>query len=394
MVLADLALYTLALAGHTTLWLVFQNQVLATAMPRWALKTLTTFAHLCLVMAPVWWLLWARSAGWEIVGRTDWSTASPAQVFYVLFCAVFGLVVVPPFFWRRLTYRPPQVLRSNDSQYLDIASRMGYHPVGEGFRRVYTRLPRNEVFRLEVNEKLIQLPRLPRSLDGLSIAHISDLHYTGAVAEEFFHEIVDLVNTMQPDLIALTGDVVDKFQCIDWIGPTLGKLRAVHGAYFVLGNHDLYVKDVARLRRTLVACEFVDLGSRWLSHQIGEGRVILAGNELPWIAPAADMTGSGAVDSREPSLRILLAHSPDQLAWARRRDFDLMLAGHTHGGQIRLPWIGPVVTPSRKNVRYASGVFHEPPTVMHVSRGVSSLMPLRWNCLPEITKLVLRAPQP
>jgi hypothetical protein len=67
-----------------------------------------------------------------------------------------------------------------------------------------------------------------------------------------------------------------------------------------------------------------------------------------------------------------------------------MLAGHTHGGQIRLPVIGPMVSPSRFGVRYASGVFHEAPTLMHVSRGISGLDPIRINCLPEVTKIILR----
>ncbi len=69
-----------------------------------------------------------------------------------------------------------------------------------------------------------------------------------------------------------------------------------------------------------------------------------------------------------------------------------MLAGHTHGGQIRFPRIGPILAPSRYGVRFASGVFHLPPMVMHVSRGLSGLQPLRFNCPPELARLVLRAP--
>ncbi len=69
-----------------------------------------------------------------------------------------------------------------------------------------------------------------------------------------------------------------------------------------------------------------------------------------------------------------------------------MLAGHTHGGQIRFPLVGAIFAPSRFGVRYACGVFHETPTVMHVSRGLSGLDPLRYNCAPELTKLVLRCP--
>src|SRR5262249_32468011 len=89
-------------------------------------------------------------------------------------------------------------------------------------------------------------------------------------------------------------------------------------------------------------------------------------------------------------LRVLLAHTPDRYAWARARGFDLMLAGHTHGGQICFPVIGPTVCPSLYGTKYASGFFHERPTLLHVNRGTASLFPLRINCPPELSKLVLR----
>jgi predicted MPP superfamily phosphohydrolase len=84
-----------------------------------------------------------------------------------------------------------------------------------------------------------------------------------------------------------------------------------------------------------------------------------------------------------------LAHTPDQIEWARVHDFDLMLAGHTHGGQIQLPGFGAVLSPSRYGVEYAEGTFYEHPTLMHVSRGISGTRQLRLNCPPELTKLIL-----
>ncbi|MFP6613093.1 MAG: metallophosphoesterase, partial [Pirellulales bacterium] len=118
----------------------------------------------------------------------------------------------------------------------------------------------------------------------------------------------------------------------------------------------------------------------------------LAGNELPWFPPAADMSTANSRGDDSQLLRIVLAHSPDQFVWARQHDADLMLAGHTHGGQIRLPVIGAIVSPSRYGTRYACGAFFEPPTVMHVSRGISGTVPVRHNCPPELTKLVLVNP--
>ena len=89
-------------------------------------------------------------------------------------------------------------------------------------------------------------------------------------------------------------------------------------------------------------------------------------------------------------LRILLAHSPDQFRWAQANDIDLMLAGHLHGGQVKFPLLGAIASPSIYGVRYVAGVFRNSNTVMHVSRGVGSLTPLRIGCPPEVALLVLR----
>ena len=91
----------------------------------------------------------------------------------------------------------------------------------------------------------------------------------------------------------------------------------------------------------------------------------------------------------QSAFRILLSHSPDQLPFAQAHSCDLMLAGHTHGGQIRLPWLGALISPSWYGWRYAGGTYHVPPTLMHVSRGLSGKQPIRLNCPPEIALLVL-----
>ncbi|MFM9069268.1 MAG: metallophosphoesterase, partial [Planctomycetota bacterium] len=87
--------------------------------------------------------------------------------------------------------------------------------------------------------------------------------------------------------------------------------------------------------------------------------------------------------------RLLLAHSPDQWRWAREHQFQLVLAGHTHGGQIVFPGIGPVIAPSLDGVEYAGGVYEVAGRVMHVSRGISGKTPVRWHCPPEVTLLTL-----
>ncbi|MFO0942505.1 MAG: hypothetical protein U0930_17345 [Pirellulales bacterium] len=124
------------------------------------------------------------------------------------------------------------------------------------------------------------------------------------------------------------------------------------------------------------------------------------GNERPWFerhSKLADSPDDQVADKVVQSpigqtLRVGVSHSPDQIGWARSRKLDLMLAGHTHGGQARFPLIGPLVAPSLYGSKFASGVFYLPPTIMHVSRGVAGTHPLRWRCPPEITLLTLRSP--
>jgi predicted MPP superfamily phosphohydrolase len=241
------------------------------------------------------------------------------------------------------------------------------------------------MYQLHVHEKTIGHPRLPESLDRLSIAHLSDLHLSGAITRPFFEHVVERANQLEPDIVALTGDIIDTDRCLDWLPHTVGKLKSRYGSFFILGNHDLRLPDTGALRSALTDVGLVDLGGRW---QVIEGmgeQVLIAGNEWPWFGPRPDPPAATR------TFRILLSHSPDQIRWARRHSFDLMLAGHTHGGQIRLPILGPILAPSLHGVKYACGVFEEAPTCLHVSRGISSLEPIRFNCPPELTKLVLKA---
>ncbi len=108
------------------------------------------------------------------------------------------------------------------------------------------------------------------------------------------------------------------------------------------------------------------------------------GHEGPWFA-APDLTGCPP-----EGFRLCLSHTPDNLPWAKERHIDLVLAGHVHGGQIRLPVVGSIFVPSKFSRRYDGGTFHEGPTVMHVSRGLAGEVPLRINCRPEVTLVVLR----
>jgi predicted MPP superfamily phosphohydrolase len=146
------------------------------------------------------------------------------------------------------------------------------------------------------------------------------------------------------------------------------------------------------LREALDEAGIVDISSRAQSFAIRDTEILIAGTELPWFgaAPQIDESAEAAKTSDGQRLfRLLLSHSPDQFAWARQHDFDLMLAGHTHGGQIRLPYLGALIAPSRYGFRYASGVFYEAPTLLHVTRGIAGQHQIRLNCPPELALLRL-----
>jgi hypothetical protein len=248
-------------------------------------------------------------------------------------------------------------------------------------------LPGNQLLELSVHQKTIRIPRLPDRLSGFTITHLTDTHLTGKVAKMYFEEVVRRTNELDSDVIAVTGDLFDKTACLDWIPDIFGKLQARHGVYFILGNHDLRV-DSTELRRRLSDVGLVDVGGQWTSVNVNDTPVILAGNEVPWFAPAADLSDCPPRDECE-QLRVLLTHSPDQITWALDSAADLVLAGHTHGGQIRLPLVGPLASSSRMGTRYAGGIYDVPPAVLHVCRGISSTFPIRFNCPPELAQLKL-----
>ncbi len=422
----------LALLGHTSFWVGLVNRMHSRAWPESLLRGLTLGCVLC------WGVLGAgflrgiiASSLPEVAENVGWAgwfmhLAWPWQV-YGVFCWLVAGRNLWAWWWRYVLHRPPNVLLSQQvaSIYLPAPAQKppGDHPL--------VWVPQNEILRMELTRREIQLAHLPPELDGLCLLHLSDLHFTGRVGQDWFRQLMEICAQLNPDLITFTGDFLDTMDCLGWIPKVFAPLNARWGVYFILGNHDWRL-DWPRIRAEMAQMGFVWLGGRWTllpepgphrkpaglssksatpcsgssisppdtyrtgskKNSVGDnrdGRILLAGNELPWIGPAPDLSTAPPPASEGGPVRILLAHSPDQLRWARKHQFDFMLAGHTHGGQIQIPLVGPILTPSRSGVRYSGGVFHEPPTVLHVTRGISAEWPLRWNCPPEVVLLVLRS---
>jgi predicted MPP superfamily phosphohydrolase len=373
-----------ALVGHVLLWIEFINHSHATRMPRWGVWALTLFGFGALGFGPLAFIvLW-----WLGAHETAWRALYPALQYYAILCIVSAGVLGPLAVFHRRRKRLRNAEQLSAVSY-EFGQPLGLRIDGRRVERWLNYLPGNEVFHLEVTHKRLTIDGLPPELDGLRLCHLTDLHYTGRIPRRFFDEVVEQANALAPDLTLLTGDIVDKSPCIDWLAPTLGKLRAVHGCYYILGNHDKRV-PIDRLRAEIERCGLKSVSHRTLTLDVRGATILLAGNELPWLPPAANMKQGALLPGERPHLRLLLSHSPDQFAWARAYAFDLMLAGHNHGGQIAFPWIGPVFVPSRYGVKYASGLFYEAPTLLHVSRGVSSELPARLRCPPEVALLELR----
>ncbi len=391
--MSDVLLAAVAIVGHVCLCVWIVNRLHATALPYSVIKTFDLFWYSAVFGVPalIAWSLWQGA----IPFLQQRSLLRGLAAIYLGVCLVAALLSTRVW-WRYLTDAlTTDRLAANHTRSIDMVERIGHVPCDSSLTRLAASLPANQVFQLAIQEKTLTLPRLDVRLAGLRIAHLSDLHFTGRVTADYYREIVEETNRLSPDMVVIAGDIIDKRQCLPWLQDILGGLKSRYGTFFVLGNHDLRVRDELGLRRQLVEAGMIDLGGRWQTVQIDaenrrRGSVLLAGNELPWFVPAADLRGVPPADPERPVLKIAVAHSPDQIDWARHFDFDLMLAGHTHGGQICLPLIGPVFSPSRYGVKYAAGTFFEDPTLLHVSRGLSGTRPLRFNCQPELALLILQ----
>ncbi len=374
------------LVGHVAIWTWLYNRLHASRLPSRIVQRLEKFVILATFCSLVVATIWLLGCGSHWLTGASGSPHWPACIWGLICWCMLGYVTLS---WaiRRWRQRRPVCLLSNDTQVLDLQQTHGTRLLGDSLTRLLASIPGNEILEIHFQHKVITVDRLPTELDGLRIAQITDLHMTGQLQREFFDAVVARTNQWEAELVVITGDLVDKDSCIAWVPPTLGQLTSQFGVYALLGNHDQRLADVGRLRQTLADCGIEDLGGRCVMRRVRGVDVLFGGNECPWFAPAPEVP---ELPGEVRPFSILLSHSPDPLPWARRHRFDLMVAGHTHGGQIRFPWIGPVICPSRYGVWYASGLFHAAPTVLHVSRGLSGVHTLRLNCPPEVTLLELR----
>lgn len=381
-----IALFTFLLLGalgHAGLVVWAYNSINATGFRRTTIKRiekLILVAGLILPAVAVFVEFQSRESGAEL----SFLELHLANKVLLVSLSLFAVSAAPFWIESRPVFSQAKERSAQVMSHLWKPEVRGTHFRGRKFA-LMGRLPLNEIDWMEVNQKKLFLNHLPSPLDGLTIAHISDIHLTGQMEHRFYRQAFEWLQQHQPDLIVLSGDIVDYDRCLEDIDVVFDGLHAPLGRYFVLGNHDRRLRDPLQVSHRLVEMGWNDAGKGHASFQRNGLNVRVIGNELPWFQRCE----AEAQPNQNFDWTLGIAHSPDQFGWAVTNRCGLVLCGHTHGGQIRLPVIGPIVAPSWHGTRYASGVFERNGTIMHVSRGMSGIHPYRWGCPPEVSLLRL-----
>jgi len=271
---------------------------------------------------------------------------------------------------------------------------------------------------MEVSKELsIPVPDLPRSLEGMTIVQLSDLHVGPYIREKELRHAVHMVNQLRPDLVVITGDMLDRhITSLPDAVQGLRGIRSTLGAFTVLGNHDIYSdpgsSDSKHRGGVLIARGLESVGIRTLRNEVvrlgsGQDRLALLG--LDWLTSdprSRNFYRYRAEESREQLRRmaqeagpetpkVLLAHHPDTFSDAIPHGIRFTMAGHTHGGgQVVLgSWNGVPLGIALFRFKYLRGLYQEGGCSLYVNRGLGYLgIPIRINCPPEISRFKLVRP--
>lgn len=263
---------------------------------------------------------------------------------------------------------------------------------------------------LQLTRIPVAFSQLPPAFDGYRIVHLSDLHGKGFGKEQ--QRLLKLVKEQQPDLIVFTGDLTDSGTA-DEQQRSLELMRglvALAPVYLITGNHDQTVGGFGPLQNDLEETGVKVLRNESILLTRGGDQVRLSGIDDPQfdayvgakasvranmaeaVEEAQEATSSGAEEAPKAPFSILLAHRPELMAEYANAGYDLILAGHAHGGQVRLPFIGGLVAPGQGfNPRYSEGAYTEFGAIMVVSRGLgNSIVPQRLFNRPEVITITLQ----
>jgi uncharacterized protein len=241
----------------------------------------------------------------------------------------------------------------------------------------------------------IALRRWPAKLEGFTIALLSDFHYDAEFSVHPLRSAIGMVNGLHPDLIALTGDFVS----MPWFGDAaaaassaepcaqlLRQMQAPHGLWAVMGNHDAFT-DPDRVTASLRGAGISVLSNQSVSIERDGARFWLSGVD-DVLGGAADLNSAlHNIPSNEAT--VMLAHEPDYADRVARYPVDLQLSGHSHGGQVRLPFLRPLYLPDLAR-KYVWGLYRIGGLTLYTNPVLGTVgVPARLNCPPEITLLTL-----
>ena len=252
---------------------------------------------------------------------------------------------------------------------------------------------------LEVNTFTVKSKDLPASFNGYRIAHISDLH-NAEIGDEN-SKLLSAIKSSNPDIIAVTGDLIDSNKTdIEIALRFMAKAVEIAPCYYVTGNHESYMLEYNTLRNGLINSGVTVLENENISISKSEEAIELLGVNDPEFKTDYSLDNAATINnilsdlkSDKESFTLLLSHRPELFDVYVNNDIDLILSGHAHGGQFRLPFVGGLVAPNQGVFpKYDAGLFSENETNMIVSKGIgNSIIPVRFNNRPELVLIELES---
>ncbi|PAV28777.1 metallophosphoesterase [Virgibacillus profundi] len=249
---------------------------------------------------------------------------------------------------------------------------------------------------LEINNNIIASKKITSKFNNFKIIQFSDTHIGFHYSLKQFKKLIDKINAMKPDLIVFTGDLVDEPNNYNWSNDLiklLHSLEATHGKYWIYGNHDHGGYGTNIVKDVMEQADFKLLKNSHTVIEVENEQIIFAGIDDVMLGnPDLNM----ALQHANPDLfTVLLAHEPDFADTAVKFPIDIQLSGHSHGGQVRLPFIGHLYTPSFAE-KYVQGKYTigNDKLALYVNSGIGTTrLPYRFLCKPEIHSYTLRAKQ-
>lgn len=251
---------------------------------------------------------------------------------------------------------------------------------------------------LQTTESALVSPALPPAFDGLRIVELADLH--GRVFGRGSRRLLAAVRRAEPDLICIDGDLFDEHTDLAMLPPLLRGLCAIAPVYYVTGNHEWRVPGLRGILAQMRACGVTVLQDDWRVLRRGEDALIVAGTDDP-CGPAerktpAELIADIRAEAGEAAFLLLLTHRNDQLPQWSALGVQAVLAGHCHGGVVRLPFVGGLFgTDRRLFPAWDAGLYRQGETALYVSRGLGyTNVHFRLFNRPEVAVIVLRRGSP